>query len=148
MPRRHGPESPYFGTTDGLPPGDPGGGITGIDAPARGGGLTVIPGSTFGGMIVPFSRASRWLKSPSAGAIRSGGGEGAFDGASGSVGLVGLVGCGFCAIAGAVMEITTMTESVRNMSERSCNLRRSDRRLRRGARRLQPPKRNNTRRVS
>ena len=107
----------YFGTTDGLPPGDPGGGITGIDAPALGGGLMVIPGSTFGGMIV-FSRASRWPEPPSTGAIRSGGGEGALGGAS--WGSEGFTGGGFCAIAGAVMQTNAMTESVLNMSERSC----------------------------
>jgi hypothetical protein len=78
--------------------------------------VTVIPGSTFGGVIVPFSRASRSLRFPfAAGAIRSGGGEGAFGGAIGTVGLVGSVGCGFCAITGAVTRSNAVTESSRNM---------------------------------
>ena len=42
----------YFGTTDGFPPREPGGGITGV-APLAG-GCTAIPGSTLGGLIVPF----------------------------------------------------------------------------------------------
>ncbi len=46
----------YFGTTDWLPPGDPGGGITGVVAAARPDGCTAIPGSTLGGVIVPFCR--------------------------------------------------------------------------------------------
>jgi hypothetical protein len=108
--------SPYLGTTDGPPRGDPGGGITGVRAPAREGGVTVIPGSTFGGVIVPFSRARRSLKSPfAAGAIRSGGGEGAFGGAIGTVGLVGSVGCGFCAITGVAARSNAVRESSRNM---------------------------------
>lgn len=79
--------------------------------------MTVIPGSTFGGVIEPFSRASRLLRFPfAAGAIRSGGGEGAFGGATCTVGLVGLVGCGFCAITGAVTRSSNaVTESGRNM---------------------------------
>jgi hypothetical protein len=46
----------YFGTTDWFPPGDPGGGITGVVAAPRPDGCTAIPGSTFGGAIVPLCR--------------------------------------------------------------------------------------------
>jgi hypothetical protein len=72
-------------------------------------------GSTFGGVIVPFCFDKRLLRSPLAGAIFSGGGEGAFGGANGTVGLVGDVGCGFWAIAGAAIMINAEIESVRNM---------------------------------
>jgi hypothetical protein len=45
----------YFGMIVWFPPGEPGGGITGMVAAPRCGGCTVIPGSTFvGGLIVPF----------------------------------------------------------------------------------------------
>ena len=54
MPRSTQCAKPYFGITDVLPPGDPGGGITGMAAVSFFGGATVIPGSTFGGVIVPF----------------------------------------------------------------------------------------------
>ena len=43
----------YFGTTVGFPPGEPGGGMTGVRPAAPVVGPTVIPGSTFGGEIVP-----------------------------------------------------------------------------------------------
>jgi hypothetical protein len=79
----------YFGMTDLLPPGDPGGGITGVVPVLLGGGLTAIPGSTLGGVIVPFCCDSRSLRFPFAGAIFSGGGVGAFGGAIGTVGLAG-----------------------------------------------------------
>jgi hypothetical protein len=103
-----------------LPPGDPGGGITGVVAPLLRGGLTVNPGSTFGGVIVPFCCDSRLLKFPpagfgSAGAIFSGGGEGALGGAKGTVGLAGDVDCGFCASAGAPARSKAVNESVRSM---------------------------------
>ena len=74
------------------------------------GGLTVIPGSTFGGVIVPFCCDSRLLRFRSGGAIFSGGGVGDFGGATGTVGLVGDVGCGFCASAGAAARISAVTE--------------------------------------
>jgi hypothetical protein len=103
-----------------LPPGDPGGGITGVVARPLGGGLTVNPGSTFGGLIVPFCCDNRLLKFPlgglpSEGAILSGGGEGAFGGAMGTVGLAGDVGCGFCASAGVATRSKAVNESVRSM---------------------------------
>jgi hypothetical protein len=79
------------------------------------GGLTVIPGSTFGGVIVPFCWDSRLLKVPSGGAIFSGGGEAELGGASGTVGFVGEVGCGFCAIAGTAARIRAVIEKARNI---------------------------------
>ena len=84
-------------------------------APLCAGGLTVIPGSTFGGVIVPFCRDSRSLKVPSGGAIFSGGGEAELGGANGTVGFVGDVGCGFCAMAGAAARISAMIERARNI---------------------------------
>lgn len=111
---------PYFGITDGLPPGDPGGGITGVVVPALRGGLTVSPGSTFGGVIVPFCW-DRWLLRfpfpvfPSDGAIFSGGGEGALGGAKGTVGLAGEVDCGFCARAGVAARSKAVNESDRSI---------------------------------
>ena len=101
-----------MGTTDGLPPGDPGGGMTGVLVPLWAGGLTVIPGSTFGGSIVPFCRDSRLLMSLAGGAIFSGGGEAALGGATCTVGLTGGAGWGFCAIAGAAARIIAANESV------------------------------------
>jgi hypothetical protein len=120
----------YFGTTDPLPPGEPGGGITGIVAvPLFRGGLTVIPGSTFGGAMVPFCWDIRLLRFPPAafppapfplgGAIFSGGVDVAFGGATGTVGLAGDVGWGFCARAGtttgAATRINAVNESVLSM---------------------------------
>src|SRR3954463_9956104 len=86
------PQQSYFGTTAGLPPGVPGGGMTGIDPAARPPGCTAMPGSTCaGGFNVPWSRDSRSLivlpgAPPSRGAIRSGGATGADGGASGGGG--------------------------------------------------------------
>jgi hypothetical protein len=84
-----------------------------------------MPGSTFGGAIVPFWRDNRSLNVPlpSGGAIFSGGGDGAFGGASGTVGLVGEVGCGFCASAGPapttiVSAIISETRSMTRVSVR------------------------------
>jgi hypothetical protein len=79
------------------------------------GGLTVIPGSTFGGVIVPFFWDSRSLMLPSGGAIFSGGVVVAFGGATCTVGLAGDAGSGFCASAGAAARINAVSESVRSM---------------------------------
>ena len=97
------PAPDYFGTTFWLPPGVPGGGITGIVPCDRGVGAW-IPGSTDGGCNVPCCRDSLSLRcvSPSArsaGAIFSGGGDGALGGATGGVVSCGAAGCGFCANA-------------------------------------------------
>ena len=70
-----------------------------------GGGLTVIPGSTLGGVIVPFCCDSRWLMFPeeSGGTIFSGGVVGAAGGGTaGTVGLFGPVADGFCASTGSL----------------------------------------------
>jgi hypothetical protein len=57
----------YLGFTVGLPPGVPGGGITGIFAPL-GGGVCLIPGSIpLGGVITPSDRFSSELRDPLAG---------------------------------------------------------------------------------
>jgi hypothetical protein len=108
----------YFGTTDGFPPGDPGGGITGVVAAPRPEGCTVIPGSTFGGAMVPFclDRRSLIVSLPAGGAIRSGGGDGAFGGAIGTVGFVGEVGCGFCASAGVAAMVSAISKESRGMN--------------------------------
>jgi hypothetical protein len=74
-----------------------------------------MPGSTFGGVIVPFCCDSRSLRFPLGGAIFSGGGDAAFGGAIGTVGLVGGAGCGFCAKAGAAASIDAVNQSVRSM---------------------------------
>lgn len=85
-----------------------------MPAPFRG-GLTLIPGSTFGGVTVPFCWDKRLLKVAFGRSIFSGGGAEAFGGAIGTVGLVGDAGCGFCARAGHVAMIKTVNESVRSM---------------------------------
>ncbi len=81
-------------------------------------GCTAIPGSTFGGAIVPFCCDKRSLIEllSSAGAIRSGGGDGAFGGATGTVGLVGEVGCGFCASAGPAAMVSAIIKASRGMT--------------------------------
>src|SRR5262252_701389 len=57
----------YFGFTEGLPPGVPGGGITGILSPT-GGGVCFICGSTsMGGLMTPPERLSSELVDPLAG---------------------------------------------------------------------------------
>jgi hypothetical protein len=119
--RRQGINPPtawrHFGITDGSPPGDPGGGITGVAAPFWG-GSTVIRGSTFGGVMTPF----RWDKSslkvpvPSAGAIRSGGTGGALGGATGTVGFAGDVGDGACASAGPTARVNANSQAIRIMT--------------------------------
>jgi hypothetical protein len=91
-----------------LPPDDPGGGITGVVLPLFRGGVTVMPGSTFGGVIMPFCRESRSLGFPFAGAIRSGG-------VTGTVGLVGTTGWAFWASAGAAASIIAASENVRSI---------------------------------
>jgi hypothetical protein len=91
----------YFGTTLGLPPGVPGGGITGIvlDAPLFG-GVTAIPGSTGGGFTVPCWRDKRSLMvlplscAPPFGAIFSGGAVVAPGGRAGAGGGAGTAGDG------------------------------------------------------
>jgi hypothetical protein len=77
----------YFGVTLGLPPGEPGAGITVIGCGAVAGGLTVIPLSTFGGCITP---PAALLVVPCAGAITSGGG---FVGGGAGVGSAGACAC-------------------------------------------------------
>ena len=60
----------YFGLIAGLPPGVPGGGITGIVAP-EGGGVCFIPGSTSaGGVTIPPQRLRSELVVPLAGGIQ------------------------------------------------------------------------------
>jgi hypothetical protein len=115
MPRSKRSAESYFGTTDRLPPGDPGGGITGVVELSFRGGFTIIPGSTFGGVIVPFCCDNFPLMLPSAGAIFSGGGDAELGGATGTVGFSGEVGCGFCASAGAAARINAVSISVRSM---------------------------------
>ena len=57
----------YFGLTAGLPPGVPGGGITGIVEPL-GGGVCFISGSIpVGGVITPPDRLRSVLRVPLAG---------------------------------------------------------------------------------
>jgi hypothetical protein len=104
---------PYFGTVDPLV----GGRITGVVAPLFWGGLTVMPGSTLGGAIVPFCRDNRSLRFPPDGAIFSGGGDAAFGGATVTLGSAGEAGCGFCASAGVAARINPATESVRSMEQ-------------------------------
>jgi hypothetical protein len=59
--------TPYFGLTDGSPPGTPGGGITGIRAPDSGGDR-FIPGSTpTGGIMTPPERPRSELLVPLSG---------------------------------------------------------------------------------
>jgi hypothetical protein len=53
---------------------------------------------------------------PSGGAILSGGGDGAFGGATGTVGLVGDVGCGFCASAGPAAMVSAISNEKRGMT--------------------------------
>jgi hypothetical protein len=91
-----------------LPPGDPGGGITGVVALPFRGGVTVIPGSTFGGVIVPFCFDSVSLRLWSGGATFSGGVVWVFGGATGGTGLDRGAAGGVCADAGAA----TITGSV------------------------------------
>jgi hypothetical protein len=61
--------------------------MTGIVPVPLLGGLTVIPGSTFGGVIVPFCCDNWLLRLPTGGAILSGGADGGVGGATGTVGL-------------------------------------------------------------
>jgi hypothetical protein len=89
--------------------------MTGVVRPVFAGGLTLIPGSTFGGLIVPFRLDNRLLISRSAGAIFSGGGAAALGGATGTVGLVGGAGWGFCAMVGAASRTSAVNESLCNM---------------------------------
>jgi len=111
----------YFGTTDGFPPGDPGGGMTGMRPAAPVDGPTVIPGSTLGGVTVPFCLDKLSLRFPALpdGAIRSGGGDGEFCGAIGTVGFSGDAGCGFCACAEAAAKITAEHKIIRFMVQPS-----------------------------
>jgi hypothetical protein len=95
-----------------LPPGEPGGGITGVVVLPFLGGLTVMPGSTFGGLITPPCCDSRLLGFPSGGTIFSAGAEGTDGGATGIVGLAGdapggLTAGGVCATAGTAVTIIT-----------------------------------------
>ena len=99
----------YFGTTDGFPPGEPGGGITGIISGPVCGGLTAIPGSTFGGVIMPLRLDRFVLRSLSGGAIFSGGGGAALGGGTGTVGFAGEDGNGFCAPAGTATSMIAVT---------------------------------------
>jgi len=109
---------PYLGTTDGSPPGDPGGGITGVVAAPLWGGCTVMPGSTFGGVMTPLCWDKSSLKVPlrSAGAIRSGGTGGALGGATGTVGFAGDVGDGACASAGPTARVSANSQAIRIMT--------------------------------
>ena len=57
----------YFGLIEGSPPGEPGGGMTGMLSPA-GGGVRFISGSTLGGgVITPPDRPKSELLVPLAG---------------------------------------------------------------------------------
>jgi hypothetical protein len=95
--------------------------MTGVVVVLFRGGVTVMPGSTLGGVIAPFCCDIRSLSVAfggaifSGGAILSGGGEAAFGGATGTVGLTGDAGCGFCASAGEAARINAVSESARNM---------------------------------
>ena len=86
-----------------LPPGDPGGGITGVvPVPVRGGD-TVMPGSTLpGGAMVPRCLDKVLLRSFDSGAIFSGGVVDVLGGATGTAGLVGAAVCGLWPSAGVV----------------------------------------------
>jgi hypothetical protein len=64
---------------------------------------------------VPFCRDSWSVRFPTNGAILSGGGDGAFRGATGTVGLAGVAGCEFCASAGGPTRIKAVSENVRSM---------------------------------
>ena len=118
----------YFGTTVGFPPGDPGGGMTGIRPAVPPGGPTVMPGSTLGGVTVPFCLDSWSLRFPALpdGAIRSGGGDGEFCGATGTVGFSGVAGCGFCACAEAAAKINAAHTIIRFMVRPSRAFRATD----------------------
>jgi hypothetical protein len=52
------PNAAYFGCTFGLPPGLPGGGITGILPPASGVGARISGSTPVGGHNTPFDFAS------------------------------------------------------------------------------------------
>ena len=60
-PSQPGPPPPYFGCTCGLPPGAPGGGITGV-RPASGVGALISGSTAAGGQITPPDWASLLLK--------------------------------------------------------------------------------------
>jgi hypothetical protein len=91
-----------------FPPGEPGGGMTGMRPSDVVGGLIAMPGSilVFGGTTVPrpFDNLSLKVVLPE-GAIFSGGGDGAFCGATVTVGFSGPVGWGFCACAAGTAKI-------------------------------------------
>src|SRR5215469_1358286 len=57
----------YFGFTDGSPPGVPGGGITGILSPDRGGVCFICGSTSAGGLMTPPERLSSELVDPLAG---------------------------------------------------------------------------------
>jgi hypothetical protein len=57
----------YFGLTAGLPPGVPGGGITGILAPVGGGVCFISRSISAGGAITPPDRFRSELEVPLAG---------------------------------------------------------------------------------
>jgi hypothetical protein len=96
-----------------LPPGEPGGGITGV-VPFRG-GVTVIPGSTLGGVMVPFCCDNRSLMRPSGGAILSGGVVGAPGG--GTTGTVGFVEDADCASTDPAASRKVVSERVRSIGD-------------------------------
>jgi len=61
-------DAPYLGTTFGLPPGVPGGGMTGIvRSPGSGGGRWILGSTSFGGAMTPPDRPSRSLGLPAFG---------------------------------------------------------------------------------
>src|SRR3984893_13590042 len=62
----------YFGWTALLSPGGPGGGMTGMSLAVEG-GFAAMPGSTSGGLSVPFDLESLSLIVPPCGSTRSGG---------------------------------------------------------------------------
>ena len=64
QPDYHGRQEAYLGTTVWLPPGVPGGGITGIVPWLFGGSGAWMPGSTVGGCNVPSCCDSRSLRLP------------------------------------------------------------------------------------
>ncbi len=77
--------------------------------PVWAGGRTVMPGSTFGGVIVPFCWDSRLLMFGSAGAIFSGGAGATVGGGACTVGLAGAAGC---AITGAAIKLKAVSAKV------------------------------------
>jgi len=78
-----------------------------------------MPGSTFGGVIVPLCCDSRLLMSGVAGAIFSGGAGATVGGAACTVGLAGDAGPEVCAIAGAAVKISAVSKSLRNIESAS-----------------------------